>query len=213
MQYLARLLSERMVVRTRDLHAAGFDNRAIAAATASGALVRPALGASGVIPGVYAHPDAETDPDLDDALACLMTGGVIGGQYAAMRHYLSTALPETMDLYVPHDRTLPRRPSYRLVRTRREETMTVGVETRNTALGVPIRMTGKARTVVDLVRARNRNGDDYRIGMESLVTYLDEGGSPSELMEVASAFEAWVPDAVEMLSNAHAEGKARGHGA
>lgn len=211
---LANLLTERQIFRTRDLLAAGVKEAHIAEAVADGTLVRPLSDTDeGPIYGMYATPEAMEHPNRDEAIAMVLTNGVFGRQYAAQRHNLATCMPPRPEIIVPATtQSIPTRVDYRLYRSRRPESLTVGIETVDVVAGIPIRFTNRARTTIDLLRARKVNSDDWRHGVEAATTFLEEGGMAAELMEMAGQFESWVPDAVETLLTGMSDSNARNFG-
>jgi len=157
-----------------DAMALGFTRSALKEAVLRGDIVRPSY-------GVLAAPHAKGDQHFDDAVACLVTGGVVWLETAAGRHGLSDDMPDAPQILVPH--TITRQPGTKhisMTRTRLASALEVGVEEAR-VLGVTVRMTGKPRTVVDLYR----HGKTYQHALQSLHTYLGEGGTGQEIMAVA----------------------------
>ena len=203
---LSALLGRQSIFRTSDLVAAGLTKRQIAQAVADGAIVR--AGMPGYPErGIYAAPGADNDPDYSDCMVMVAAGGsgIIALQTASRRHGLTTALPHRWDVLVPRD-MLVQKPYLRVVRPRRPESFTVGIEEQATELGIPIRITSRARTVVDLMRARDTNSDDWRHGIEALHTYLGENGDATELLDVAGEFEQGLRATVETAIHAYTPG-------
>lgn len=211
---LQEALEQRQILRARDLVSRGMTQDQIASAVSSGLLVKPyADTEAGPIHGLYATPEAMEHPSIDEAIAMYLTGGVFGRQYAAMRHGLATCLPPRHEIIVPTEvQSVPKRLDYRLYRSRRPESLTVGVETVDVVAGIDIRFTTRARTVIDLLRAKRTNSDDWRHGIEALNTYLEENGSIPELTEVARHFEDWVPGTLDDLVAGIMDSNARGFG-
>ena len=177
------MAAARPVLRTADLVAAGVTRSSLNDALARGDLTR--LGY-----GVYGAPGTEDLPRIDDAVACLVTGGVICGRAAAFRHALSDDAPEEIELLVPAEGAGKAPTSFpaRLRRTSDPTALALGVET-DLVAGIPLRMTGRARTVVD----------QYRFGvpeqhlLQALHTYLGEGGTGDALYDLCRrlAPRAW----------------------
>lgn len=205
---LQRLLARRGILRLAELGRHGFPAHRVAELVASGALVRASFGAHGEVRGLYAAQGADLDEDYDACMACLMTGGVLGGPYMAMRHGLATEImADDIRVYAPFDSATTRpRAGIELVRTRREAVLTEGVEERTTGLGLTVRQTNPARTVVDLFRAKGSQGEEYRYAMEAFGTYKEKGGTDAELAKVARKFEPWLADLIETASEAYDRG-------
>jgi len=205
---ISDLLGKRAFLRTRDMVEAGIDRRVIARAVRSGDLVNPAISAAHPEHGIFCARGTDNDPDHNEALVMFLFGGkaVFGMQYAAMRQGLATGIPETMQVFVPYEVVLGPRDYLKVTRTRRREALEVGVVEVPTALGVPVRITSPARTVVDLLRNKDRNVEDWRHGIDALKTYFETGGDTGELMEVASAFDRRLPDIVETAIQTYAPG-------
>jgi hypothetical protein len=196
------ILSERKVFTRADLVAAGFTRHGIVRAMADGRLVHPSFGTNGPELGLLVTPDAEDDPDLPEAAVCHLTGGILCRGYAAARHGLSNDMPGIMEITVPARVNPGPRPYLRVHRTRDEKLLTVGVEDLPTGLGVPIRITNRVRTVLDLLRSRGRVGEEWRHGIDSLRTYLGEGGDTEELYDMARQFESWLLPTIETAAEA-----------
>ncbi len=205
---LQRLLARRSILRLSELGRHGFPAHRVADLVASGALVKASFGAYGEVRGLYAAPDADLDEDYDACMACLMTGGVLGGPYMAMRHGLAPeVMADGIRVYAPFDSATTRhRAGIELVRTRRAAVLTAGVEERATGLGVTVRQTNPARTVVDLFRAKATQGEEYRYAMEAFGTYKEKGGTDSAIAAVAREFEPWLADLIETASEAYDRG-------
>ncbi len=73
----------------------------------------------------------------------------------------------------------------RRVRSAIPESFTLGVESFG-ALGTSVRITGKARTVVDLFRLGSRQH-----AVAALTTFLSEGGDGDELRQMSEPFGTW----------------------
>lgn len=213
---LQELLQERKIYRTGELTSRGVASRTILRAIERGDLVRPVMvTAKGPVPGILASPDADMDDWKDDAIAMLLTGGVLGRQYAAMRHGLCTAVEPGIQVIVPYEvAQVSDKTTIRITRTRREENLSVGIDTIETTVGVPVRITSPERTILDLLRTRNLPGgdEDYRHGIAALTTYVENGGHTGPLLEMAKSFEKWLPDVVEVACSAAMESYGRGYG-
>ncbi len=102
---------------------------------------------------------------------------MICGRSAAARLGLTDDAPDETELIVPAGVTRP--PTSfpaRLRRTSNPRMLELGVETEVVG-GVPVRMTGRARTVVD----QYRFGVTEQHVLQALHTYLGEGGTGNEL--------------------------------
>ncbi len=195
---LDALLDRARILRTPELHAAGFDGRRIKALVDAGRIGRATFGAAGPVNGLYAAPGADLDEDYDACMAALMTGGVLCGQYVASRQNLATCMPDDISVLVHYARTPAPRLGLCVVRTRLEESLELGVASRLTGLGISIRETQPARTVVDLFRGVGGLEDDRRYAVEALVGYLASGGKPAEVMRIARAFSKSLPAVIEL---------------
>lgn len=209
---LPESISGPRLLRTRDLEAAGMTREDVLEALDLGLLVRPNLVSANPEHGIYATAVSRSEymHELPDAMFGFVYDGqaVYHMQYAAMRHGLSTSLPPTVQILLPATTRVKERPGISITRTRREAALTEGVEEVPTAFGVPFRMTSKARTVVDLLRAKNRSDDDWRHGLDAMASYLDDNGDASELIRLSRLFEGWVPDVVETAIHSYSPGMA-----
>lgn len=196
---LRALIARRPVVTTAELQASGVTRGILAAALRDGELSRQGY-------GVFATPEAERDPLLDDAVACLMTGGIICGRSAGMRHSLTDDLSNEREMLVPHEtRSYTHRThAIRLVRSRVPEAFTIGIEER-LVQGIVLRMTNRPRTVVDLVV-----GPIRQHGVAAVQTFIAEGGTGEDLERVATPLNAW--EQVEPLVEAFHQAMSRSVG-
>lgn len=115
---------------------------------------------------------------LPRSVICLLT--------AARLHEITTANPPQVWVAMPHGSRRPAAPDTALqIRMwRNPELFQVGIQQINVA-GVTVRVTDPARTVVDMFRAQNRIPDERAI--ECLGLYLEQGGSPDDVLEHAEA--------------------------
>ncbi|GAB5429392.1 MAG: hypothetical protein Devi2KO_28510 [Devosia indica] len=175
-------LDDITITTTGQLKAAGVRVRDIIAAEDAGRIFR-------VGHGLWVSADIYTDPELEDALACRLYGGVIGYLTAAARHDLCDAMPPHAYVIVPAE---ARRPSpglpIRYIRTRNPDALTVGVDVSDFH-GLPIRITSPARTVVDLYRIEPAGIRQHSAA--ALSRYIATGGSVDELAAVARVFGDW----------------------
>jgi hypothetical protein len=177
------LVAERPILRVVDLVAAGASRSSLRDAVERGDIARLSY-------GVVGAPWTQDLARVDDAVACLVTGGVICGRTAAARHGLSDDAPEAIELLVPLAGAgkAPGAFPARLRRTSDPAALTLGVET-ETVGGVAVRMTGRARTVVDQYRFKV---PEQHL-LQALHTYLGEGGTGDALASLCLrlAPEAW----------------------
>ncbi len=166
---------------TAEILAAGVTRRALARALGREDVIR--LGH-----GILCSRKAQEHGLVDYAAACLATGGVICAGTAGMHHGLTEENSGTIEVLVPaataRGDAFSRMP-VRRVRSRVPESFTLGVE-ESEVLGVPFRVTGKARTVVDLFRLGARQH-----AVSALHAFLAGGGTGDELRAMSEPFGAW----------------------
>lgn len=176
------VLTGGVVRRSSDLLAAGVRPKTIADALKAGVIARTAHGA-------YHLAHEAPDPWLAGlASACArMPRAVVCLTTAAHFEVLVDEPPAVTWLALPlqvHDAKAGDTP-HRTLRWSYEGAFDVGVVD-DEVCGVPIRRTGPARTVVDLVRyARHIGGDD--IGIEAGRRFTSAGGDPDEILATAKA--------------------------
>jgi len=155
-----QLLESQGSARARDLRAAGLEGAQITRLVQRGDLVRLAR-------GVYSLPGRAPSADeglqivarrVPDGFFCLLT--------ALRIHGLTTQAPHSVWLGIAAGRHAPKLdwPSLRVVRYSGAG-LSAGIETHDRD-GVPLRVTGLARTVVDCFKFRNRIGLD--VALEAL---------------------------------------------
>lgn len=173
------------------MKAAGVTRRMVALAYLDRELLHPGH-------GVYASPSVEDDPGYHDAVVSLMSGGILFRRTMGMRHGITTDLPPWAEWQIGVNDSAPTKPPCpcRFVRTRWPEAFDVGIDT-SIVLGIPVRSTDPARTVVDHYRAWRSPGVPQQHVPESLHGYLSDGGSPDRLTEVASHFGSGVRRRIE----------------
>lgn len=211
---LEQLLQERAIRRTGELTAAGVNSRTVRQALEAGTLVRPKMSEElGHVGGILAAADADIDPDFDDALAMILVpGGVIARCTAALRQGLGEDLPRVIEVLTPHKVTrLPPGASLHLMRSRREAALTEGVAARMTELGVEVRMTTPARTVVDLFRSALKQPGHVAHANAALAAYLAKGKPGGEVLRLSRFFEDCVQASVESAVYAATEALTKGH--
>ena len=175
------LLETHGSARARELRAAGLEGAQIARLVKRGELVRLAR-------GVYSLPGRAPSADeglqivarrVPDGFFCLLT--------ALRFHRLTTQAPHSVWLGVAAGRHAPKLdwPSLRIVRYSGAG-LSAGIETHDCD-GVPLRVTGVARTVVDCFKFRNKIGLD--VALEALAQVRRERRtSNDEIWRMASQF-------------------------
>ncbi|WP_374604806.1 type IV toxin-antitoxin system AbiEi family antitoxin domain-containing protein [Arenimonas sp.] len=173
------LLEAQGSARARDLRAAGLEGTQIARLVQRGELVRLAR-------GVYSLSGRAPSADeglqivarrVPDGFFCLLT--------ALRYHGLTTQAPHSVWLGIAAGRHAPKLdwPSLRVVRYSGAG-LSAGIET-HVRDGVPLRVTGVARTVVDCFKFRNRIGLD--VALEALAQVRRERRtSNDEIWRLAS---------------------------
>lgn len=211
---LREMLEERPIRRTGELSAAGINSRTIQQAIDAKIAVRPEMiSDKGALPGIIASYDAEIEPGYDDALAMMLVpGGVIARRTAAMRHGLATGLPPVIEVLTAHSVTrVPEQANVHLMRSRRAAALTEGVADVPNTLGVRIRMTTPARTVVDLFRSGQKVPGDLDTAYAALASYLSKGEPGAEIVRLCAFFEEGVRDSVEKAVYAATESLTKGY--
>jgi len=208
---LPESISGPKLLRLRDLYAHGMDREAVQEALKAGILVRPTAFSDKPEHGVYATAISMSDeylPDLPDAMIAFLFEGqaIYHGQYAAMRHGLATSLSGKTQILLPAATRVKERDGIDITRTRRQAALTEGIDEITTLFGISYKITSKARTVIDLMRARNRSDDDWRHAMDAMSSYLDEGGDQSELIRLSHFFENWLHPIIETALHSSSRG-------
>lgn len=153
-----------MVVRPRDLVAAGEPRQSVYRKVRDGELTR-------VGRGLYARRGARTSAQRSLAEAAkLAPGGVICLLSALRFHHLTTQAPSEVWLAIENKAWRPRidAVAVRFVYMS-GEALTAGIETHRVE-GVPIRVYSAAKTVADCFKYRNKIGLD--VALEALRDYL-----------------------------------------
>lgn len=146
--------------RSRDLVAAGFTRSELSRGVAAGELVR-------VGRGLYARPDFELSEHGSLATVAKRAPGVVFCLLTALRlHELTTQAPFEVWIAIGN-KSHPPRLDYPPLRTMRfsDVSLRAGVETRAID-GVPVHVTGVAKTVADCFKFRNKIGLD--VALEAL---------------------------------------------
>jgi len=132
-------------------------------------------------PGVYrpANREAWMNQDLLDACAAVPEGVIC--LVSALAYYgLTTTVPNAVWMAIPRNAWAPMLTfPARFVRTG-DRSMDTGVVTIRLA-GQRVRIYGKAKTVCDALRFRDKIG--VEVALEALKTFLREGGLPDELIQ------------------------------
>lgn len=180
-ELLASLIAAQPVRTTADLMALGVSVKALRYALEQGQLYR-------LFRGVVCRPDIAIEQGVDEVAIHLLTGGVVWGLSAGQRHELADAMPNKVELLVPHGVTrAPDGLPVLFTRTRDPENLTVGVEQWETAFGMTFPMTDESRTVVDLYRTAGHR----QHARDALMTYLARGSPADAVGEYARQFGLW----------------------
>lgn len=155
-----RLLAERGMVRLREFVAAGIAEETVARLVRRGIVIRLSRGL---------YQLAEAKPDIARSMAeaaKLIPKGVICLISALQFHNLTTQLPSHVWMAIGRTAWKPSvsYPPIRFVRFG-ERSLNAGIEV-HTIEGVPVRVYGVAKTVVDCFRYRNKIGTD--VALEAL---------------------------------------------
>lgn len=151
------LFDRQGTVRSRELEAAGLARAQISRMVEHGSLVRVAR-------GLYALPDQMPGADDGILIAATRAPNAIFCLLTALRiHGITTQAPFELWIGIGNKDRAPRLewPPLRVVRFT-GESLEAGVEVHDVA-GVPVRVTGVARTVVDCFKFRNKIGLDVAI--------------------------------------------------
>lgn len=175
-------LIEKQPVRTlAELQDAGVPAHVVRYAVEQGQLYR-------LFRGVVCNSTIAIEQGVDEVAIHLLTGGIVWGLSAGQRHEISDAMPNKLELLVPHESSrAPAGLPVLFTRTRNPENLVAGVEQRETEFGMSYPMTDEARTIVDLYRvpAHRQHARD------ALMTYLARGGPPDAVGEYARKFGQW----------------------
>lgn len=153
-----QILEERGMVRARDLTATGVPLVYLKRLVDAGQLVRLAR-------GLYQRPDRvgeDADHDLAKAVR-LVPNGVVSLLSALRHHKLTTQLPHTVWMTIPHKARTPDKQRIRLEVIRATgEVMTAGIEHFRVE-GVDVPVYGIAKTIADCFKHRRQVGEDVAI--------------------------------------------------
>ena len=159
-QILHKFLRRAGTARSHELVAAGVARSALSRMVAAGKLARMAR-------GLYALPDYQGGEHEALVTVAKRAPGVVFCLLTALRiHDLTTQAPFEVWIAIGN-KAHPPRLDYPPLRTMRfaEATLAAGVETRKID-GVPVRVTGVAKTVADCFKFRNKIGLD--VALEAL---------------------------------------------
>lgn len=152
------LLDERGMVRARDLTAVGVPLVYLKRLVDAGELVRLAR-------GLYQSPDRvgeDAAHDLAEATR-LVPNGVVSLLSALRHHQLTTQLPHTVWMTIPHKARTPDKQRVRLEVVRATgDVLTSGVEHFRVE-GVDVPVYGVAKTIADCFKHRRHVGEDVAI--------------------------------------------------
>jgi len=158
-QVLAQL-AKTPLLRARDLTAMGIARETLRRLLASGELEQPSR-------GLYARRGADLSVDVSLAEVARRTPHAVIGLVSALRfHGLTTQLPHEVWIYIDRKARVPMHPPVRLRIFRVSgDGLTDGVQPQ-VIDGVPVRITGVSRTLVDCFKRRNDVGLD--VALEAL---------------------------------------------
>ncbi|MBP1628351.1 MAG: hypothetical protein H6Q00_2826 [Holophagaceae bacterium] len=131
-------------------------------------------------PGVYRPADRETwmHQELIDACSAVPEG-VICLVSALSYHGLTTTIPNEVWMAIPRNAWVPKLTfPARFIRMG-DRSLEEGIESIRIE-GQRVRITGKARTVCDALRFRDKVG--VEVALEALKAFLRQGGRPDELI-------------------------------
>ncbi len=173
----ARLIRRRGIVRSGDLEPLGIPRTYLSRLVRRGDLQR--LGR-----GLYAVPNYGKTAQVSLAeVATAVPSGVICLLSALAYHQLGTQLPHQVWIAIGSKARAPKRVSVQLRIVRMSgQALTAGIETHRIE-GVPVRIYGKAKTVVDCFKFRNKIGLD--IAIEALRDYRRKGGKMDNVWRYA----------------------------
>lgn len=154
------LFAKRPLLRARDLAEAGIARETLRRLVASGALEQPSR-------GLYWRKGAELSAEASLAEVARRTPHVVICLVSALRfHGLTTQAPHEAWVYIDRKARVPAHPPVRLRVFRvNGDGLTLGVE-RHVIDGVPVAITGVARTLVDCFKRRDDIGLD--VALEAL---------------------------------------------
>ncbi len=181
---LVRLLSDGDLHTLGSLTEVGFDRSLIHRAARDGLVWQ-------VASGIYGSLEAAMSPGVEmAALTILNPDAVVCLLSAASVHDVSDELPGQVWMAIPHAQSNGLRKGGSLPCHAvwwHPNLLTTGIETRSVT-GVDVRVTNMSRTVVDMIRYRDRLGDEP--AMKSLHDFVRYGGDIGDLWTEAKAIDA-----------------------
>lgn len=205
---IERLFARKGVWRNSELVEARVQYRDLAEAIAAGIVVRPVFNRrAGHVRGVFVSRDLNMDPERGFIVASVLTGGVIGRHSAAFRYQMVTSLPPRVEVHVrdSYSRVPPAMPMVTM-RSRNPDSLTVGVDVVDTEFGVQLAVTTPARTIVDILNSGRSVDRDHEHGMEAIEAFLQSGGEPGEIVNVAQALNLDPDGRIELVVGAVSRG-------
>ncbi len=174
---LALFESKGGILRTKDALALGVHARTLYALRDEGTLEQ-------ISRGIHRLADLPplTQPDLV-TVALRVPAATICLISALDYHEITTQIPHEVHVALPKGTTTPRldHPPLRVFRFS-GPALTIGVESVDLD-GIPVRIYGLAKTVVDCFRLRNRIGLD--VALEALRLGMEKGLRPADLLVIA----------------------------
>jgi predicted transcriptional regulator of viral defense system len=199
-EILRASLASGSVMRWRDMREAGVSRRTLIGMLETGEVERQHTDVYrlAVAPAARHADWVEVAAKYPTHCICLLS--------AARHHGLTTQVPSQTWVALPLG-ARPSNPAIRCVQwpvtlpdsSEPHDTWTSGVEMIVDA-GREIRVTGAARTVVDLCRWRNRLPQGERVFLEAVQEYAEQGKSRSELRTLAKHFASYGPINVALTS-------------
>jgi len=173
----ARLIQRRGIIRSGDLGPLGIPRTYLSRLVRRGDLQR--LGR-----GLYAVPNYGKTAQVSLAeVATAVPSGVICLLSALAYHQIGTQLPHQVWIAIGPKARAPKRVSVQLRIVRMSgQALTTGIETHRIER-VPVRVYGKAKTIVDCFKFRNKIGLD--VAIEALRDYRRKGGKMDDVWRYA----------------------------
>ena len=132
---------------------------------------------------LYVRREGESHGWLDHAIACQISGGVLRGPTVGVIHGLTDDIPHAIHVLVPEGRRIKPRTAGPVIRSRdtcQTRNLEIGVE-EIPVNGFHLRVTDKARTVVDRVRC----GDIRQHAVEAVRAWLADRCNAGRLRAMA----------------------------
>jgi predicted transcriptional regulator of viral defense system len=177
MRALALFKSKGGILRTKDALALGIHARTLYALRDEGALEQ-------ISRGIHRLTDLPPLTHLDLVTVALRIPAATVCLISALDyHGITTQVPHEVHVALPKGTTTPRldHPPLRVFRFS-GPALTIGIESVNLD-GIPVRIYGVAKTVVDCFRMRNRIGLD--VALEALRLGTERGLRPADLLVIA----------------------------